>query len=543
MTKATGGAALMVAIALIDEMENVRAGYSKESIAELAESIVQQGVLNPLIVRRKGERFELIAGYRRIRASKQAGLREIPVTIKDVDDVGAAEIQLVENLQREDLTPLDEAAGFERLVVEMKRTPKDVAAEIGKDEAYVQRRRRLLKLPDVAKKALAAGKVSLAHAMTLLKIEDDALRAKAAETVIKGYRGEGGPLSLSQADDLVRREYLLKLTTVPFDVADAKLVPEAGACGPCPFRSGNVADLFGGKEGNLCTKPSCFNLKVERAFERSAEKLKKGGAEIVPLDQARKIFREYSDQPADAWVDSNARAWDVSETKTWKQILGKHAPQTFVACDRTGKARELYRKTDVAGAMKKAGVKRRFGSGSGSSDGYAQKARAAAKKAKAAARIDGAAIGAAIAKIESSKSGDFLFQNAILRMIAHAVVDFAWYDVTKRVVARRAPATDKKGGAFSSSVATAVHKLIESTSDKATLIGLLVEYSMTRASSQGGRGTGSLGLAAMLKLVGVDRAKVQRALEAEAKAKAAAKKTKAKKVKAAKPKKGARAAA
>ncbi len=145
--------------------------FDQAAIEELAASIKEKGVLQPLVVRPKGDIYELIAGERRFRASTLIGLKEVPVVIKDIGDLEAMEIALIENLQREDLNPLEEAEGYKRLI-DMGMTQEDVSKQVGKARATVTNAMRLLQLPAEGLKALEESKISAGHARALLMLPE-----------------------------------------------------------------------------------------------------------------------------------------------------------------------------------------------------------------------------------------------------------------------------------------------------------------------------------------------------------------------------------
>ena len=180
-----------------------RRDMHKETLDELAESIKSQGVLSPISVRplagTNPERYEIIAGERRWRASQIAGLTEMPVIVRDVDDEQAAAIALIENLQREDLNPLEEALGLVRLIDEFDLTHQEAGRAVGKSRATVSNLIRLLELCAEAQQLLAEGKLDMGHARALLVLSGSRSQAEAAREVIaKG-------LSVRQTEALVKR--------------------------------------------------------------------------------------------------------------------------------------------------------------------------------------------------------------------------------------------------------------------------------------------------------------------------------------------------
>ena len=141
-----------------------RRGFPPESLEELAESIRTHGVLQPLLVRKVGDKHQLIAGERRLRAAKMAGLFTVPVIVKDMDDRAAMEIALVENLQREDLNPLEEAEAYKKLLDEFQLTQEEIAKAVGKSRSAVTNTLRLLNLPAEVRTLLAEKKITPGHA-------------------------------------------------------------------------------------------------------------------------------------------------------------------------------------------------------------------------------------------------------------------------------------------------------------------------------------------------------------------------------------------
>src|SRR5215469_15438636 len=160
---------------------NPRRAFSEAELAELAESIRQHGVIQPIVVRPvKGahDRFEIIAGERRWRASQAAGLHEVPIVPVDASDSDALEIAIIENVQREDLNPLEEAQGYHALAGEFKRSQDDIARIVGKSRSHVANMMRLTKLPAEVQAFIANGQLSAGHARALIGVPDPLAAAK-----------------------------------------------------------------------------------------------------------------------------------------------------------------------------------------------------------------------------------------------------------------------------------------------------------------------------------------------------------------------------
>lgn len=161
---------------------NPRRLFDEAELHDLASSIRQHGIVQPVVVRTRGSEFEIIAGERRWRAAQLAGLVEIPVIVRDVDDRTALEIAIVENVQRSDLNPLEEALGYDQLIAEHGYTQNDLGEIIGKSRSHVANSLRLLKLPDPVRDMLANGQLSAGHARALVSTSDPTALAKTIVT-------------------------------------------------------------------------------------------------------------------------------------------------------------------------------------------------------------------------------------------------------------------------------------------------------------------------------------------------------------------------
>jgi ParB/RepB/Spo0J family partition protein len=167
--------------------EQPRLVFEQAALDELAASIREHGVLQPILVRPLGPNtYQIVAGERRWRASRQAGLVTIPALIEDIDDDTALEIAIIENLQREDLTPLDEAAMYDRMVHEHGYSIRKLADKLGKDKGYLENRLRLADAPPEIRELVSLRKDSLSHAYELMKVEDPKKRRRLAEQVARG---------------------------------------------------------------------------------------------------------------------------------------------------------------------------------------------------------------------------------------------------------------------------------------------------------------------------------------------------------------------
>jgi ParB family chromosome partitioning protein len=194
LPKSSGSAVRLPLTAIRPNPQQPRRRFSEESLAELAASIREKGLLQPLVVRPKGDGYELVAGERRYRAAILAGLTEVPALVRDLTDQEALELALVENLQREDLTPLEEARGYQALLG-MGLTQEEVAKRVGKARSTVANALRLLQLPEEVLAALEDGRITAGHARALLMLEPEDRLWGLKEILAKG-------LSVRQAEAL-----------------------------------------------------------------------------------------------------------------------------------------------------------------------------------------------------------------------------------------------------------------------------------------------------------------------------------------------------
>jgi ParB family chromosome partitioning protein len=175
-----------------------REEFNQEHIEELAQSIKEKGVIQPLLARRRGDNYELIAGERRFRACNLLGLKEIPLIVKEVDDRDSLEYALIENIQREGLNPIEEAHAYQHLIDKFQVTQEKISEAMGKARTTIANTLRLLKLPHEIQEELKKGRISFAHGRALLEIEDENTQRRLAQEVIsKG-------LSVRELESLIK---------------------------------------------------------------------------------------------------------------------------------------------------------------------------------------------------------------------------------------------------------------------------------------------------------------------------------------------------
>lgn len=324
-------------------------------VGALAASMKHVGLMQPITVRPKDRGWEIIAGHRRAAAAVHLGWDSIPALVVKATDVQVIELALVENLQRESLSPLEEAEGFAQLREVAGYTPEQLAAKTGRTKGWVYQRLKLLDLCTEAKRALHAGKLQLSVAIPLARLPNAKLQLKALERVAGDE-----PISTRDAIEYLQREFCVSLKTAVFDRQDDMLVPEAGACTVCPKRSGSkVPGLFDDLEAvDICTDVVCFNEKARAAWEAKAEKAAKQGAQVLGISEGKKLFRDGTLVYGAGYVELDQPVHEDPKKRTWAQLLEKAEPQpqVVVAPDASLQPHRLYRQAEAMTAAAAAGV-------------------------------------------------------------------------------------------------------------------------------------------------------------------------------------------
>ena len=232
----------------------------------------QQGILQNLILRPKDKKHEIVAGERRYLAAKIAELKTVPAVVRDLSDEQVIEIQLIENLQRADVHPMEEAEGYEQLMKAFGHPIEEIYNRVSKSRSYVYGRLKLLDLNEKCREAFYKDKISASIALLIARIPAPPLQNRALSAMSVGDQC----VSFRRAKDIIHRNFMLRLNEAPFGLDDETLVKPAGSCKTCPYRTGNDPDLFGDVKGaNTCTLPSCYEKKVKahgRRLLRDAEK-------------------------------------------------------------------------------------------------------------------------------------------------------------------------------------------------------------------------------------------------------------------------------
>lgn len=312
---------------------NPRKHFDHDKLVELAKSIEAGGVHTPVLVRplpahrledtahlRPRPTHELVAGERRLRASELARTATIPAMVRALTDAQVLEIQIVENLQRDDLTELEEAEGYEALIDASGMTAEGVGAKIGKSRSYVYGRLKLLALGQEGRQALREGWLPASHALLLARIPNTKVQAQA----LNNLRDYGGTvLSLRSAQDLLQRHYMLRLERAPFLLTDATLVPEAGSCTQCPKRTGADPDLFADVKGaDLCLDFDCHRAKEQAHQDAIKRQAHERGLEVIDGRAAKALSLSQTDGRLDGYKRLDD-AQDSPTARPLRAILGE----------------------------------------------------------------------------------------------------------------------------------------------------------------------------------------------------------------------------
>jgi ParB family chromosome partitioning protein len=324
----------------IDQMHesttNPRQTFDQTKLEELADSIRQHGLIQPVTVRPNAEGFEIVAGARRFRAAQLAELFSVPARIVELDDAAAMEWQLVENSQRVDVHPYEEAQGFQRLLDLPGYDVAALVAKSGKSAAHIYARLSLLQLiPDVAE-AFVQERITASHANLIARLPQEHQAAAFENCWRKDWQDkEAHLLPAKHLSAWIQSNLYLNLADAPFDREDTTLRPEAGACITCPRHSGFNTSLFADVQGDQCLDAPCFQAKVTAHIDREIA----ARPELVAIETAWRAPRE---QRPGALQKHQYRELDVPDnpdaeppcnhTKPAMIVFGKHAGRTLTVC-------------------------------------------------------------------------------------------------------------------------------------------------------------------------------------------------------------------
>ncbi len=279
---------------LQESSTNPRRTFEPTKLAELAHSLTVHGLIQPITVRPVGDTFEIVAGARRFRAAQIAELPAVPVRILDLSDQQTLEVQIIENSQRQDVHPYEEAAGYQRLLDLPGYTVDALVAKTGRSQSHIYARLTLLALlPEIAT-SFQEERITASHANLIARLPTDRQAEAFDQCWRKDYQDkEPHLLPARNVAAWIQANLYLPLAAAPFDREDASLNPAAGACTTCPRRSGFNTSLFSDVQGDQCLDSPCYQTKVANHLDREI-------AARPGLVQIEEGWRRASEQKPDA---------------------------------------------------------------------------------------------------------------------------------------------------------------------------------------------------------------------------------------------------
>lgn len=521
---------------LVESSTNPRKTYG--DLTELTDSIKQKGILQPLLVRHHDimANFEIVFGHRRFRAATAAGLTTVPCMVRELSDQEALEAQVVENCQRSDIHPMEEAESYELLHHTHRMPVEEIAHKVGRTQAYVYHRLLLLKLQPEIRKAFAADKLTTGKALLLARIPDKKLQLEAFDQI---QDSEWDHVSLTAARKTIEEGFMLRLKGAPFDPADPKLVPGAGACGSCPKRTGNQAELFSDiKSKDLCTDPTCFEKKRDAAWKQKLEAVKASGGRVIEdKKEIKKLFPhgDHSVAHSSGYADLEDGMWVQNQHKPYREILADMEYSPVLVQAPQGKRYELLPRAELTALLKKAGIQRSSGRISSGADPYAKRR---AEEARIQELVQRAVLDDLQEKAEQTIATMFVAlpdnspMHGLIEVLALGVIHRAWHYTLKTVTTRRGLA--KTGAGWNPG-----HELIQAKKgmSSAEVLALAIEV-LAAGDSGASYQPGPSAMNAACALFGVNKAAIAKRVKAEEAAKKKAKQAKKKGAKKASARKG-----
>lgn len=255
---------------------NPRKFFDHDSLEELAKSILEVGILSPMIVRPDADGYEIVCGERRYKAGLIAGLKDFPVIIRELDDDAAMDLMITENLQRQDVSPMEEAEAFKNLIELRNKTIQDLMLRFAKSEKYIRYRIKLNDLIPELKDQLSKDMISLGHAHELCKLDALIQKEILQEFFSEKRRNESwySLPTVSSIKNTILRNYTLELENAPFSTKDATLDKKAGPCTTCHYNSSTNTLMFPDLPAKgVCLKKTCYKHKSDIDFDRKIKKV------------------------------------------------------------------------------------------------------------------------------------------------------------------------------------------------------------------------------------------------------------------------------
>lgn len=294
-----------------------RKRFNQAALEQLAANIKEVGIVQPILIRPvtptadAPQHFEIVAGERRWRAGNIAELQRGPTMIRKLTDLQAREIQLLENLQREDPHPMEEAEGFQELMLNAGYTADRLVDKLKKSRSHIYGRLKLCALTTEVREKFLDDAITPSTALLIARIPVPALQIKAlGEISAPIYQGTGEPMPYRAALRHVQQNYMVDLTRALFKLSDATLLPLAGACTKCPKKSGNQPEVFGDiKSADVCTDPECYAEKRLAHDALAIAAAGKGGIPVYEGEEGRTRYHQNTNNKYTLFVKADAALW------------------------------------------------------------------------------------------------------------------------------------------------------------------------------------------------------------------------------------------
>lgn len=487
-----------------------RKRHAKKLDPDFVESIRQKGVRQPIVVRERApDGWEIVFGHRRHEGSVIAGLETIPAIVRNMTDEEVFEDQLIENMHREEMHPLDEADGFLRML-KNGRSPQQISEKVGRPLSYVSQRLKLCEIAKETRDALDKDKITLGVAIQIARLPQS-LQEKA----VKSLTEYGQQPSVDHARRHIADRFMLRLDQAPFDITSADLVPKAGSCTACPKRTGAQREIFADVAGpDLCIDRGCYEGKKQALWQIRVKDAKKAGRPVLEGKAAEKALGHYKS----GYTKLDQETYIGGKYKKPRTLFGKgELPPVTLAFDKgTGELVELIAEKDFKKASRKYGKAHR--SSRPAAPAAAEKRRDE-KGENIAAAVD-LAIVTALERIERVTDSE------LLRILTEAMISLSW-EGAEAVVKRRQlepPAPEGKKKPPHVDPTRRLAEYLKTLTDPEDVAGLALELALREAGPDRYK-TATSPWTDALKLLGIKFQDLEKKVATEAKAKKEAEKT------------------
>lgn len=309
-----------------------RKRFNEDKLQKLAANIKEVGIIQPILIRpvtptaEAPEPFEIVAGERRWRASGIALLDIVPTITRNLTNSQAREIQILENLQREDPHPMEEAEGFQELMLQAGYTADQLVVKLEVSRSYIYGRLKLCALTTEVREKFLDNVISASTALLIARVPVPALQIKALADISAPYQGTGEPMPYRAALRHIQERYTVDLTRALFKLSDATLLPLAGACTKCPKKTGNQPEVFGDiKSADVCTDPDCYAEKRMAHDTLTIAAASKTGVPVYEGVEGATIYRKNTYDRHSLFVMANSPLWVFDRNSPATQNQGNAA--------------------------------------------------------------------------------------------------------------------------------------------------------------------------------------------------------------------------